>query len=69
MVVRNQIHSFIAGSRSHSLSDKIYEILSSLLCSIKDIGYVLDLVMYYSMKKIKSSGLFNHFEKLMAIIH
>lgn len=39
---RNQIHSFTAGSRSHPMSDNIYETLSSLLSSIKEVGYVPD---------------------------
>ncbi|KAJ4724274.1 Pentatricopeptide repeat-containing protein [Melia azedarach] len=42
IVVRNQVHSFTAGSRSHPLSNKIYENLSSLLFLVKESGYVPD---------------------------
>ncbi|XP_021894236.1 pentatricopeptide repeat-containing protein At3g24000, mitochondrial-like [Carica papaya] len=40
IVIRSQIHSFTAADRLHPFSEEIYAILSSLLSSIKEMGYV-----------------------------
>ncbi|OWM73490.1 hypothetical protein CDL15_Pgr026589 [Punica granatum] len=40
IVIRNVADFFTAGDRSHMKSDMIYEVLRSLLCLIKDAGYV-----------------------------
>ena len=49
IAVRSQIHSFMAGSRSHPQTDEIYENLTSLLSSMKDFGYAPDFrwVLHY----------------------
>ena len=43
IVVKNQVHCFTAGDRSHPQSDKIYAKLSILLSSMKETGYDPDL--------------------------
>ncbi|XAR60373.1 hypothetical protein NMG60_11033718 [Bertholletia excelsa] len=66
IVVRNRVHCFTAGDRSHPLSDKIYAELSSLLNSIKKVGYVPDLtwVLHEEDDEAKIRRLNSHSEKL-----
>ncbi|KAK0605142.1 hypothetical protein LWI29_023178 [Acer saccharum] len=49
IAVRSQVHSFMAGSKSHPQTDEIYENLTSLLSSMKDLGYAPDFhwVLHY----------------------
>ncbi|KAI7982251.1 Pentatricopeptide repeat-containing protein [Camellia lanceoleosa] len=66
IVVRSKIHCFTAGDKSHPQSDKIYAELSSLLSSIKKVGYVPDLnwVLHEEEDEEKTKRLFSHSEKL-----
>lgn len=43
IIVKNQVHCFSAGDRSHRQSDKIYAKLSILLSSMRETGYDPDL--------------------------
>ncbi|XP_015571137.3 pentatricopeptide repeat-containing protein At3g57430, chloroplastic isoform X2 [Ricinus communis] len=42
IAIRGQTHSFTAGDTSHTQSEKIYEILNSLLVIIRGYGYITD---------------------------
>ncbi|KAL7174140.1 hypothetical protein ACSBR2_033403 [Camellia fascicularis] len=66
IVVRTKSHCFTAGDKSHPQSDKIYAELSSLLSSIKKVGYVPDLnwVLHEEEDEEKTKRLFSHSEKL-----
>ncbi|KAL6966482.1 hypothetical protein U1Q18_032262 [Sarracenia purpurea var. burkii] len=66
IIVRGKVHCFRAGDRSHPQSDKIYTELSSLLSSIKKVGYVPDLhwVLHEEEDDEKIKRLFSHSEKL-----
>ncbi|XP_059665274.1 pentatricopeptide repeat-containing protein At5g04780, mitochondrial-like [Cornus florida] len=66
MIVKNEVHCFTAGDKSHPQSDKIYAKLSSLLPSIKKTGYVPDLhcVLHDEEDDKKIKRLFSHSEKL-----
>ena len=66
IVVRSKVHCFTAGDKSHPQSDKIYNKLSSLMSSIKKLGYIPDLhwVLHEEEDEKKIKRLFSHSEKL-----
>ncbi|XP_042489602.1 pentatricopeptide repeat-containing protein ELI1, chloroplastic-like [Macadamia integrifolia] len=66
IVMRNQVHCFTAGDRSHPQSDKIYMKLSHLADSISAIGYVPDQrwVLHDLEDDEKEIKLLGHSEKL-----
>lgn len=66
IVVRNKLHEFIAGDKSHPQCDGIYKKLSYLLSSIKERGYIPDLrwVLHDEEDEEKLKRLSSHSEKL-----
>lgn len=67
IVVRNQVHCFTAGCRSHPQSDKIYAKLNHLVSSFKENGYVPDFrwVLHEGDDEdTKLQRLLSHSEKL-----
>lgn len=66
IVIKNQVHSFTVGDRSHPQSDKIYTKLSCITAGIREIGYVPDLswVLHDVVDEEKDQKLFSHSEKL-----
>lgn len=70
IVIRSQIHSFTAADRSHPLSEEIYSTLSSLLSSIKEMGYVPDFhwLLHDEGSEDISGGLLNDGKKLVHVL-
>ncbi|XP_027064708.2 putative pentatricopeptide repeat-containing protein At3g13770, mitochondrial [Coffea arabica] len=66
IVVKNKLHQFTAGDKSHPESDKIYQKLSYLVSSIKRRGYVPDVcwVLHDEEPEEKLRRLLSHSEKL-----
>eukprot|EP01018_Ginkgo_biloba_P026033 Gb_07043 [translate_table: standard] len=64
--VRNRIHIFLAGNRSHPQSDKIYDLLESLAVQMEKAGYVPDtnFVLHDVEEEEKEYILCGHSEKL-----
>eukprot|EP01018_Ginkgo_biloba_P032703 Gb_11926 [translate_table: standard] len=64
--IKNRIHTFLAGDRSHPQSKKIYAMLESLDELMKKAGYVPDTsyVLHDVEDKEKEYVLFSHSEKL-----
>ncbi|CDP13130.1 unnamed protein product [Coffea canephora] len=66
IVVKNKLHQFTAGDKSHPESDKIYQKLSYLVSSIKRRGCVPDVcwVLHDEEPEEKLRRLLSHSEKL-----
>ncbi|KAJ4969904.1 hypothetical protein NE237_003003 [Protea cynaroides] len=66
VVIRNQVHCFTAGDRSHPQSDTIYLKLTHLIDSISGIGYVPNQrwVLHDLEEDEKEIKLLSHSEKL-----
>ncbi|KAL3518997.1 hypothetical protein ACH5RR_021586 [Cinchona calisaya] len=66
IVVKNELHQFTAGDKSHPESGKIYQKLSYLMSSIKRRGYIPDIrwVLHDEEPEEKLRRLFSHSEKL-----
>lgn len=66
IVIKNKVHSFTVGDRSHPQSDKIYSKLSCITAGIREIGYVPDSswVLHDVEDEEKDQRLFSHSEKL-----
>eukprot|EP01018_Ginkgo_biloba_P015752 Gb_28279 [translate_table: standard] len=64
--IRNKVHAFLAGDRSHSQSDEIYAMLERLAEQMKEAGYVPDTncVLHDVEEEQKEDMLFHHSEKL-----
>ncbi|XP_059074064.1 pentatricopeptide repeat-containing protein At3g12770 [Cryptomeria japonica] len=64
--VKNNIHSFLTGDRSHPQSKKIYATLQSLAGQMEDLGYVPDtnVVLHDVDEEMKEHLLLYHSEKL-----
>ncbi|XP_057828968.1 uncharacterized protein LOC131040127 [Cryptomeria japonica] len=66
IAIKNNVHTFVAGDRSHPESEMIYAVLESLSKQIKDIGYTPDIqsVLHDLGEDEKECALTNHSEKL-----
>eukprot|EP01018_Ginkgo_biloba_P023541 Gb_13654 [translate_table: standard] len=64
--VKNRVHAFVVGDRSHLQTEKIYAKLESLVRQMKEIGYVPDtnFVLHDVEEEEKEYILFGHSEKL-----
>eukprot|EP01018_Ginkgo_biloba_P002796 Gb_01184 [translate_table: standard] len=64
--VRNQVHSFVVGDKSHPQSKKIYAMLESLAGQMREAGYVpdTDFVLHNVEEAAKEHILCGHSEKL-----
>eukprot|EP01018_Ginkgo_biloba_P003996 Gb_27880 [translate_table: standard] len=66
VVVRNRVHAFLVGDRSHPQAEKIYAMLESLAGRMKEEGYVPDtnFVLREVEDEVKGHILCGHSEKL-----
>eukprot|EP01018_Ginkgo_biloba_P008748 Gb_09146 [translate_table: standard] len=64
--VKNQVHAFIGGDKSHPQSEKIYAMLESLVGQMKEAGYVPDktFALHDVEDQEKECILSSHSEKL-----
>eukprot|EP01018_Ginkgo_biloba_P030250 Gb_03345 [translate_table: standard] len=64
--VKNRVHAFLAGDRSHSQSEEIYAMMENLTSEMKEAGYVPDtsFVLRDVEEKEKEFILYGHSEKL-----
>ncbi|XP_057868859.1 pentatricopeptide repeat-containing protein At2g22070 [Cryptomeria japonica] len=64
--IKNRVHAFIAGDRSHPQTQEIYETLGRLTGKIKEVGYVpeTDIVLHDVEEGHKEENLSYHSEKL-----
>ncbi|KAL6132424.1 hypothetical protein ACLB2K_064667 [Fragaria x ananassa] len=64
--LKNQVHSFVMGDRSHPHSTEIYSYLDELIARLKEIGYSMDakLVMQDVEQEQGEALLAHHSEKL-----
>eukprot|EP01018_Ginkgo_biloba_P030832 Gb_14950 [translate_table: standard] len=64
--IKNRVHTFLVGDRSHSQSEKIYAMLESLAGQMKEAGYVPDMsfVLYDVEEEEKEQILYTHSERL-----
>jgi pentatricopeptide repeat protein len=64
--VKNKVHTFTAGDRSHPQMSEIYEFLEKLAMKMKDAGYMPDMkyVLHDVEEEDKEYHLYHHSEKL-----
>ncbi|XP_057818267.2 pentatricopeptide repeat-containing protein At2g27610 isoform X2 [Cryptomeria japonica] len=64
--IKNRVHAFVVGDKSHPQTDKIYAQLKSLVGHMKAVGYVPDtsFVLHDVEEEVKEDVLFSHSEKL-----
>eukprot|EP01018_Ginkgo_biloba_P032702 Gb_11925 [translate_table: standard] len=64
--LKNKVHVFLAGDKSHPCSEKIYAMLKSLACRMEEAGYVPDtsFVLHDVEEEEKERLIFSHSEKL-----
>eukprot|EP01018_Ginkgo_biloba_P023512 Gb_17382 [translate_table: standard] len=64
--VKNRVHTFVVGDRSHAQSDEIYAVLESLAVQMKAAGYEPDtnFVLHDVGEEEKEDILYSHSEKL-----
>ncbi|XP_026661830.2 pentatricopeptide repeat-containing protein At5g04780, mitochondrial-like [Phoenix dactylifera] len=64
--LKNKIHTFVVGDRSHPQTDEIYSYLEYLIGRLKELGYSsrTDLVLHDVEEEQKESALNYHSEKL-----
>eukprot|EP01018_Ginkgo_biloba_P000579 Gb_09654 [translate_table: standard] len=64
--VKNKVHTFIVGDKSHPQSGEIYEKLEELTKQMKDAGYMpeTNVVLHYVEEEQKEHFLCHHSEKL-----
>ncbi|KAL2254104.1 UNVERIFIED_CONTAM: putative pentatricopeptide repeat-containing protein [Sesamum indicum] len=67
--LQDQVHTFLAGDRSHPQSEEIYEELESLLGKMKEAGYVpkTDTALHDVEEEDKENHLVVHSEKLAIV--
>ncbi|GLU14619.1 hypothetical protein SLE2022_311790 [Rubroshorea leprosula] len=67
--IKDQIHTFVAGDRSHPETDVIYSELEKLMDRIKGEGYTPDLsfVLHDVEEETKEKMLYSHGEKLAIV--
>ncbi|XP_057861164.1 putative pentatricopeptide repeat-containing protein At3g13770, mitochondrial [Cryptomeria japonica] len=64
--IKNRVHTFLVGDKSHPQSEKIYAMLESLSTMMKDAGYVLDtgFVLHDLEEEDKEFFICGHSERL-----
>lgn len=64
--VKNKVHLFVAGDRSHEESDLIYDMVEYMIKKIREGGYVpdIDFVLVDIEEEEKERALYYHSEKL-----
>eukprot|EP01018_Ginkgo_biloba_P002684 Gb_08253 [translate_table: standard] len=64
--VKNTVHPFFAGDKSHSQTDEIYASLEELTRKMKEVGYVPDtnFVLHDIEQEHKEYSLYHHSEKV-----
>ncbi|KAL8136813.1 hypothetical protein V2J09_002814 [Rumex salicifolius] len=70
IVLKNKTHAFLAGDRSHPLSNLIYSKLQELTTRLKDMGYRPDtnFVLHDIEDELKEGMLFQHSERLAVVL-
>ncbi|KAL8136815.1 hypothetical protein V2J09_002816 [Rumex salicifolius] len=70
IVLKNQTHAFLAGDRSHPLSNLIYSKLQELSTRLKDMGCRPDtnFVLHDIEDELKKRMLFQHSERLAVVL-
>jgi pentatricopeptide repeat protein len=64
--VKNKVHAFNVGDKSHPQSEKIYAMLNSLAKQMEEAGYIPDtnFVLHDVEEEVKEHMLYSHSEKL-----
>jgi pentatricopeptide repeat protein len=64
--MKNRVHTFLVGDRSHPQSEEIYAMLQNLAAQIKEAGYAPDtsFVLHSVEEEEKENSLCSHSEKL-----